>query len=203
MWKGGSGVVICAECGKSIMRPRYDIDNRSERFFCNLKCRGKWMSENMSGTNHRMYEGNYLKTKCTQCGKSLEIENWRASRAKKFFCNYRCMGDWQAENLTGNARYNWKGGRFPYYGPNWQRQRKAARKRDGDKCQYCGMTKEEHMIKFNQELHVHHIKPFRDFDYKPKENDNYKLANSLNNLITLCNTHHRLLESGKISIDLV
>jgi DEAD/DEAH box helicase domain-containing protein len=44
---------------------------------------------------------------------------------------------------------------------------------------------------------VHHIRPFREFGYIPGENENYLLANALDNLITLCPTCHHRAESAR------
>ncbi len=46
-------------------------------------------------------------------------------------------------------------------------------------------------------LHVHHIRPFRDYGYTPGLNDAYRLANTLENLVTLCPTCHRRAEAGQ------
>jgi 5-methylcytosine-specific restriction endonuclease McrA len=54
----------------------------------------------------------------------------------------------------------WSGGDISYYGPNWLKQRRLARKR--------------------KELSVHHIIPFRSF------NGDWERANELPNLICLC-----------------
>ena len=72
------------------------------------------------------------------------------------------------------------------YGPNWLAQRDAARERDGHQCRQCGAT-----ARSGNRLDVHHITPFRAFAYAPGENQNYLLANRLENLITLCATCHR------------
>ncbi len=75
------------------------------------------------------------------------------------------------------------------YGPNWQQQRKLALARDGHRCRTCGAS--EGM------LHVHHIRPFREFAYLPGQNDHYLVANELDNLITLCPACHRQAEAGQ------
>jgi len=49
------------------------------------------------------------------------------------------------------------------------------------------MTDEEHINDHGYELHVHHIKPIREFD-EPEE------ANVLSNLVTLCHEHHNIWE---------
>ncbi len=68
------------------------------------------------------------------------------------------------------------------YGSNWQHIRNLVRRRDAYTCVVCGNkeTTEEH--------HVHHKVPFRLFSSS-------EMANSINNLITLCKECHSLVES--------
>jgi DEAD/DEAH box helicase domain-containing protein len=69
------------------------------------------------------------------------------------------------------------------YGPNWQKQRDLARARDGFRCQICGQPEGE-------KAHpVHHKIPFRMFESAIQ-------ANQLANLITVCNSCHRKIESA-------
>jgi DEAD/DEAH box helicase domain-containing protein len=75
------------------------------------------------------------------------------------------------------------------YGPNWSIQRDAARARDGYHCVHCGAPERE-----GRQHDVHHITPFRAFGYVRGANDLYKLANQLENLITLCPACHRRVE---------
>ena len=77
------------------------------------------------------------------------------------------------------------------YGPNWESQRDAARARDGFRCQQCNALEP----RGGPQHHVHHLRPFREFGYVRGENDNYRLANELDNLITLCPSCHRKVES--------
>jgi len=97
--------------------------------------------------------------------------------------------------FAGKNNPSWKGGKVKYYGPNWPRQQRAARRRDNYTCQVCGIAQK----KAGRSLDVHHIKPFRSFGYIPDENDNYLQANALTNLITLCRSCHKKAESGAIS----
>lgn len=69
------------------------------------------------------------------------------------------------------------------YGPNWPKQRDLARARDGFRCQVCGEPEGE------KTHHVHHKIPFRMFD-------SIEQANQLVNLITLCNSCHRKVETA-------
>jgi DEAD/DEAH box helicase domain-containing protein len=77
------------------------------------------------------------------------------------------------------------------YGPNWAAQRQRARERDGFRCRLCGRTEE------GREHDVHHMRPFRTFDYRAGRNANYIMANALPNLITLCPDCHRRVEAAQ------
>ncbi len=78
------------------------------------------------------------------------------------------------------------------YGPDWARASEAARRRDGGRCRQCGAPERE-----GRKHHVHHLRPFRDFGYVPGENRNDLLANSLDNLITLCPACHHRAETAR------
>jgi DEAD/DEAH box helicase domain-containing protein len=93
------------------------------------------------------------------------------------------------------------------YGPDWAAQRRAALARDGHRCQTCGATAEtaagsdtpagDETRAGRPNLHVHHIRPFREFGYVPGENEHYRQANRLENLVTLCPSCHRRAEAGQ------
>jgi DEAD/DEAH box helicase domain-containing protein len=78
------------------------------------------------------------------------------------------------------------------YGPSWPQAREGARVRDGHRCRQCGAPERE-----GRAHDVHHIRPFREFGYLPGENRNDRLANDLDNLITLCPTCHQRAESTR------
>ena len=75
------------------------------------------------------------------------------------------------------------------YGPNWQEQREKALERDGYRCRTCGDETDP--------LHVHHVRPFREYGYVRGRNRNYLQANRLENLVTLCPRCHRRAEEGQ------
>jgi DEAD/DEAH box helicase domain-containing protein len=96
------------------------------------------------------------------------------------------------------------------YGPNWQQQRRQVLDRDGHRCRTCGAAGKDpkgfslnepgdpdHARFLGSVLHVHHIRPFRDFDYIPGVNTKYIQANMLENLVTLCPSCHRRAEAGQ------
>jgi DEAD/DEAH box helicase domain-containing protein len=78
------------------------------------------------------------------------------------------------------------------YGPNWKVQRDAARARDGYRCRRCGAPERN-----GRQHDVHHVTSFRAFGYVPGKNDLYKLANRLDNLITVCPSCHRRAERAR------
>jgi DEAD/DEAH box helicase domain-containing protein len=78
------------------------------------------------------------------------------------------------------------------YGPNWPAVRQQVLARDNQRCRTCGAE-----AKPGQGLHVHHIRPFREFNYIPGQNENYRQANQLENLVTLCPSCHRQAEAGQ------
>jgi DEAD/DEAH box helicase domain-containing protein len=84
------------------------------------------------------------------------------------------------------------------YGPNWAQQRQSALARDDFRCQTCGTTAASlaEAGRANQ-LHVHHIRPFREYGYIPGQNESYRQANQLDNLIVLCAACHRRAEAGQ------
>ena len=77
------------------------------------------------------------------------------------------------------------------YGPNWDEQREAARRRDGYRCRTCGAMER------SRQHDIHHIRPFREFGYVRGQNENYQQANALDNLITLCPACHRRAEATR------
>jgi DEAD/DEAH box helicase domain-containing protein len=102
------------------------------------------------------------------------------------------------------------------YGPNWPQQRKIVLARDGYRCRNCGAEGKAPQdltgssipassteasgaepVRSTTTLHVHHIRPFRDFNYIPGQNDHYKQANQPENLITLCPSCHKQAEAGQ------
>lgn len=76
-------------------------------------------------------------------------------------------------------------------GPNWPTQSERARRRDGYRCRQCGAPQRP-----GRKHDVHHIRPFREFNWLPGNNDNYRQANALSNLITLCPSCHRQAEQA-------
>jgi len=88
--------------------------------------------------------------------------------------------------LSGQKHFNWDGGHKGYYGPSWLSQRKKAWERDDYSCQICGDGKEQ----LGRRPSVHHITSTGYWNIQ----EEHETMNSLNNLISLCQKHHKILE---------
>jgi len=118
---------------------------------------------------------------CIQCESRYTISRGKAStqREKSRFCSKECWYNYIRDDEKRHPSY--RGGHFPYYGPDWKMQARKARERDNNTCQRCGKKQ------FKPKLHVHHITPRRKFK-------SMRRANRLYNLTTLCNSCHRRVE---------
>jgi 5-methylcytosine-specific restriction endonuclease McrA len=122
-------------------------------------------------------------------GKKLNISEQDRQRRSKFLTEVskRPRGEEyrrkQRESHAGEKCWRWKGGSDHYRGPNWQQQRREARKRDNYTCQRCGITE----AVLGQDLDAHHIVPFSQFS-------DYREANRLSNLACYCKTCHAIVE---------
>jgi len=155
----------CIICGKVFdCKSNRDAQNKK---YCSLECLGK--SRQIRKT-----------VCCIVCGTKITRRVSRIKRSDKPVCSKKCF----IASISGKNSHVWTGGTNSYRGTNWHRQRNKARKRDSDTCQVCGKTKRD----VGQELDVHHIRPYRLF------NNDYRVANNLNNLVTLCRQCHLATE---------
>ncbi|MGE5603161.1 MAG: DEAD/DEAH box helicase [Nitrososphaerales archaeon] len=83
------------------------------------------------------------------------------------------------------------------YGPEWAATRDAVRRRDSYRCQGCGTVEMA-----GRQHDVHHKMPFRAFVADEVRREGlpvalaWKVANRLDNLVTLCQSCHHRAESG-------
>jgi len=70
------------------------------------------------------------------------------------------------------------------YGPNWQEQREKRLEKDSYECQACTLSQKKHIEQYGKGLHIHHITPFKKFGAEGERD--YKRANRVSNLVTLC-----------------
>jgi len=93
----------------------------------------------------------------------------------------------------------------PPYGPGWNDAAFRTRERDGQ-CVICGQERETRGSTDKdgkRSLSVHHIYRKRMFGYIPGQNDNYKWANNLANLVTLCSICHGKVERHVVNVPMI
>lgn len=169
--------LICQECQNSFEV----IKSRKDAKYCGRNCLG--------AANGRRAKEKLSKQVMVSCSYCESTFNKKPSEVKPLnFCTIECMGIYYSQNelFSGENSGTWGGGKISYYGSNWLAQRRAARKRDELTCQRCGIQE----IEYGQELSVHHIIPFSTID-------DFKSANELSNLVSVCEPCHRIIHSGE------
>ena len=173
----------CAFCRRSFYRApsnRASRNGRGRNDYCSRQC----MSEAYKGRISPKKETR-IEVRCAFCGAALQRPQWHVRKSERAFCTRECFAQWKSQNWTAEYNPSWRGGRVPYYGGNWKRQQRDARRRDHHQCQRCGLRE----ANARRALDVHHIRPFRLFGI-----EHYREANQLTNLITLCDRCHTLVE---------
>jgi len=157
---------------------------------CSKECSGKYRSfirltdsrlNEISRSNGKLAKGRTfpelrkkpIERVCRQCQKVCYVPYKDRDR---IFCSVKCVQDYFHDDRSRTP--GWRGGITPYYGENWKQQSRAARKRDRYICQDCGR------YQWCPGLDVHHIIPLREFG------SDWKTANQLHNLVTLCKSCH-------------
>ena len=173
---------ICPNCGVEVKVIPSRVES-SKQNFCSRECHNEWRSKNTAGANSPSWKR--VIKKCGYCGKELSIPPNRLAH-EKTYCNRECMALDYEKRFSGENSPTWKGGLTrKNYGPNWHSQRRLTRKRDLFICVRCGKSEHEN----GQELSVHHIKLFRLCK-------DYKEANQLENLVSLCRECHTYIHSN-------
>lgn len=172
-------MVACTNCGKLLKRPPSRVDGRTH--FCNQDCK----------TEHQRIPESKVILSCKTCGQLFTVTRFFTSphlgRKTAKYCSRACMAEALSHNRRRENNPNWKGGYVLNYGPNWYLQRRKALKRDNHACQVCNYKIGGDII-----LDVHHIIPFKQF------NGDWKSANQLTNLISLCRVCHPKVECGEL-----
>jgi hypothetical protein len=151
---------------------------------------GVYCSECVSGADGLLPENPSSReirvaVRCRNCDATLHRRRSEVEDSERgAFCNLECYGEWLSNEVIGEAHHQWEGGEINY-GTKWWRIRREALERDGYTCQRCGKDAEE----IGRNPDVHHIEPVRSFE-------NAEEAHSLDNVVSLCRSCHRLVEEG-------
>lgn len=180
-WDGGRERVTCKECGGTYSVHPHQLE---ETKFCSMECnRESWKKEKQEYT-------------CANCGKVVTKMPHNV-KSENTTCSKECFKEYMSSIRKGEDNPQWHGGRFEYYGPNWPEQREKTLERDNHSCQECDMTRDKHYQNYDEDLHVHHKVPRRQIINKEEPTiEQFELANSLDNLVTLCKSCHRKLEAN-------
>ena len=166
-------VSTCANCNKSFAHRM-----SRARIFCGRDCQ---------------YDYKHITSRitliCAACNKEFRV--FRFESKKRTYCSMKCWYSNSNGERSGEHHPGWKGGHSEdyRYGPDWPKISYRVRKRDGWICQICSKYSKARGKYAHQ---VHHIVPLRKF------NGDIDAAHSLENLITLCTSCHRRVETGKL-----
>lgn len=174
---------ICEWCNKS-----FETWQCRPGRFCSRKCAGQYGGSVSPG--HPTSPDSYVTLNCEMCGNSYTVHKVFVEKRNSRFCSRKCMGDAKSLAMQANNNHNYRGGKVRYRGRNWEKQKRAALKRDNYQCQVCSKP----LAKSAWDYGVHHITPYRQF------NGDYKAANDLTNLVCLCRKCHGGVESGTIPL---
>lgn len=165
-------LINCNQCNVQFNTKPYLV-KEGKKNFCSTSCYGKWQRIYNIGRGRIRFE-----VICDFCGNKLQ--KCKSEIGKHTFCDRKCLYKWRSITFVGENSPSWKGGHSCYRGYNWDKQRELALERDGHCCIVCKAK--------DKTLHVHHKIPFRLFN-------TFESANELLNLITVCNSCHRKLET--------
>lgn len=182
--KQGQKTCTCEYCQKTFTT----WPSRQGRF-CSNQCRSEFAARQPKPNARRP---DLLVTKpCAWCGKPHQFNVHQIRLRGGKYCSMECKFAAQSEHLKGENHPLWKGGQSDnpsYRGANISRQRRKALQRDNYTCRICGKSRSG-----KYRVDVHHIKPYDTF------NGDYKAANDLSNLITLCRKCHLNVEFGNLT----
>lgn len=177
-WQGAKETTDCEQCGSSF---KYYPSEKPGIYCPNcVSASDEFLGEAYAKDAER------VEKECEECGKVMTVLQSRLESGNGRFCSRGCLGDWLSENVVGEQHHQWKEGDTQYKG-DWWEVRTAARERDDHECQVCGSVSGSD----ERSLDVHHIRPVREFG-DPQD------AHTLSNVVTLCRSCHRKVESGSI-----
>lgn len=164
----------CCDCGVRTSRDKSSPKGKTTR--CR-PCSYKFASLAKATANL----ANRQNVDCANCGKVISRTARELRRIKRAaVCSPACQAAAKSAGIIWCQHKPRAEPRFRTYGNRWRAQSAAARLRDSNTCQHCGVTRQT----YGRSLEVHHIVRFGDFATSNE-------ANVLSNLITLCCACHR------------
>lgn len=162
--------LTCPHCGQSFFRDPSRLTYGRGKY-CSSECQ-------YAAIKAKPKKG-LLSLTCIGCGAGFQRQerNLHSRKGAGKYCSRACRDT----HRVGHLHPQYLGTPTEKRGPNWQAQRRKALKRDNYTCQHCA----------NPADNVHHIMPFRYFGMK-----RYKEANDLGNLISLCESCHRIADAA-------
>lgn len=115
--------------------------------------------------NHPSWKGGQIIISCANCNKEKLVYPRDIKRSEFLFCDTKCRGKWQSNNITGKNHPNYIEGLNRKYPREFTEKLKhEIRLRDNYQCQNknCNITEEEHVKKYKRVLHIHHIDHNKD-----------------------------------------
>lgn len=119
-------------------------------------------------------------------GKSQSQETIEKRRQKQIG---RKQPDSFISKMSKENNPNWRGGYRKNYGERWRFIREEIIKKFNNKCVICGISRIDHLQKYNRDLSIHHIIKRSKF-YK-----DINLSNFKDNLVSLCSKCHGLVDN--------
>lgn len=80
--------------------------------FCSRICKGQWMSKNLIGNKSPRWNGGKTTNNCLLCNREFQVEQCNIKKGWGKLCSKVCQYKWMSICLTGENRYNWKGGKI-------------------------------------------------------------------------------------------
>lgn len=102
-WKGGKIEVKCSQCGKDLERSKNHTERNKKGHFCDHRCYGKWVSENLIGSDSNRWNGGPSKINCDFCGKLFERGVAQSKASENNFCNKKCYNKWMTKKIKVNC----------------------------------------------------------------------------------------------------
>lgn len=164
-------VVQCNYCNSDIYIFPSRLDGR--KHFCNVDCANEYQKLHGKGPNNPQWRGKSLAKVCPYCKRTFR-------KGQNRFCSNRCSMGALNETLKEDKHPSWRGGttkgrRKTEGTVKYRNWRMSVFRRDDFRCAMCST---------NKDICVHHILPFADYP---------KLRTKLDNGVTLCQYHHRLI----------